>query len=209
MSEPLLTLAQLHLYTLSSFFSSFLSRGSLSGHAHPTDILFSLSCGSGAGGIVPETEQQELLTCSNHPNHSHREVGFVVTAKKRVMILGLGSYFYIGRAAPRAVLHLFHRPGSQQYGHIPHLSELLADPHFEHIEITLSNVNLKRIYNVTSALQIVVEQHETHTFVMVCDQDIEYCPEQKLVSNDDISIAPSGVRESLWGGLVSYKVMPS
>ncbi len=65
-----------------------------------------------------------LETCTSHPNHSHREVGFVVTAKKRIMVTGLGSYFYIGRAPPTATLHLFHRAGRHQFGHVPHLTEL-------------------------------------------------------------------------------------
>lgn len=168
-------------------------------------LLFSFFC---AGGSNVESEQQILETCSSHPNHSRREVGFVVTAKKRVMMLGLGSYFYIGRAPPSAMLHLFHRRGRHQFGHIPHLNELRADEHFEHMEILMTSVNLKRIYNITTALQIVIEPNEAHTFVMVCEQDIEYCPEQKLVTNDDIVIVPSGTRESLWGGLINYKLLP-
>ena len=161
------------------------------------------------GGIALEGEQHIIETCSSHPNHSHREVGFVVTAKKRLMVMGLGSYFYIGRAPPSAVLHLFHRPGRHQFGHVPHLTDLQSNSSFEHVEVTLTSVSLKRIYTIATSLQILIEPGESHTFVMVCEQDIEYCPDLKIVQNDDVSIIPSGARESLWGGLVNYRVLPT
>ena len=70
---------------------------------------------------------KQLVTTVAHPNHSHRVVGFIITAKRRVIINGFSSYFYVGRSMAKTVVHIFYRPGVHKFQTLPGQQTLRAE----------------------------------------------------------------------------------